>query len=84
MPMMARIVRLALFLIIITVSAACAPTATTVPTAQATRSLQTAPDTALNPPRPDAPASGEEFRRDHPAHVAATGKPQLIEFFADT
>jgi hypothetical protein len=81
---MARIVRLAVFLIIIFVSAACAPTASTVPTVQATRSPQTAPESALNPPRPDAPASGEDFRRDHPVHVAATGKPQLIEFFADT
>ncbi len=32
-------------------------------------------------PRPDAPA-GEEYREDHPGHVAATGRPQLIEFFS--
>ncbi|GAB4476884.1 MAG: hypothetical protein Kow00124_19510 [Anaerolineae bacterium] len=32
-------------------------------------------------PRPDA-AAGEEYREDHPGHVAATGRPQLIEFFS--
>lgn len=35
------------------------------------------------PPRPIAAAGIEEdFREDSPQHVAATGRPQLIEFFA--
>jgi hypothetical protein len=32
--------------------------------------------------RPTAPASGDAFREDSPEHVAATGRPQLIEVFA--
>lgn len=35
-------------------------------------------------PRPQSPAEGEAFREDHPSHVASTGRPQLIEFFAFT
>lgn len=39
-------------------------------------------DPALN--RPDEPAQGEMFRPDDPSHVAATGRPQLIEFYSET
>jgi hypothetical protein len=46
-----------------------------------------ASDTVSNSPatveRPSVPASPEgNFRADNVAFVAATGKPQLIEFFA--
>jgi hypothetical protein len=35
------------------------------------------------PGRPVAPAGiDEDFREDSPLHVAATGRPQLVEFFA--
>jgi hypothetical protein len=40
------------------------------------------PTPTLVPGRPTAPAVvGESFRPDLAIHVAATGKPQLLEFF---
>ena len=44
------------------------------------------PEAATEPPpvagRPDEPASPDQFRADSAEHIAATGRPQLIEFFA--
>lgn len=65
---------------------AAQPEAAVLPTLEVAEAVQ-APSAALSPPalvpgRPSAPAAVDEyFRPDLAAHVAATGKPQLVEFF---
>jgi len=65
-----------LLIIIVLVVAAC----TSTETAPRATSLPAAADV----PRPQEPATGDDFRADHPSHVASTGQPQLIEFYSDT
>jgi hypothetical protein len=56
------------------------------PQAGAPASARTAqPDAATEamPERPSSPAAEDgDFRADSPLHVAATGRPQLIEVFS--
>lgn len=70
------------------------PTATTtMAPARATEIVATAesyvaesstPDPEILALRPDAPATGDDFRPDSYRLVASTGRPQLIEFFSYT
>ncbi|NDJ53886.1 MAG: hypothetical protein GYB68_12500 [Chloroflexi bacterium] len=69
--------------------AACAPTASSGPQDEAAESAsedsaeESAPSDELLAGRPDAPPAPDEgFRSDLPEHVAATGRPQLVKFFA--
>jgi ABC-type oligopeptide transport system substrate-binding subunit len=81
---MNRLLAIVLCFLIGLVSAACSAAPAAEPTAENVRPTQTSVPSSLNPPRPDAPATGDTFRTDHPSHVAATGRPQLIEFFSFT
>lgn len=51
-----------------------------------TRDDAATPIATSRPPTPiaraTAPAVGDSFRADHPALVANTGRPQVIEFFS--
>lgn len=52
--------------------------------ADSDNTIVTPPPVDAIPPRPNEAASADTFRSDHPAHVASTGRPQLLEFFAHT
>ena len=62
---------------------AAAPTVPPFPTPTVEELVEAPPeDTAgVNALLPDAPASPDEYRADPAELVAATGRPQLIEFF---
>jgi hypothetical protein len=62
-----------------------APDAATAPDVDvAETDSATASNSALAVPRPSEPAAPDEWREDHPSHVANTGRPQLLDFFAHT
>jgi hypothetical protein len=63
---------------------AVATTLTTEPSVTPAEVIAASPTIPATPfGRPEAPAPIEaDFRADSASHVAATGKPQLLEFFA--
>jgi hypothetical protein len=71
-----RLTALALGLTAAALFTACATesAATAAPTREATTEAESG--------RPSEPAAPDEYRADPAADVAATGNPQLIEFFA--
>lgn len=59
----------------------CSSAATAAPAGTAAEEPSTVEDAPAAAERPSEPA-GESFRADDVSHIAATGRPQLVEFFA--